>query len=149
MKKWFLTAACISLLLSGCSSSTDSKTIHAAVDVKATSDHNFDADVLKAKEPVLVDFYATWCPPCKRMAPVVDEVANQFADKVKVFKVDVDENPQLSQALEITSIPTLVVFKNGRVIAANTGFTPKDALVSMVESAFSSNVAEKGTRSAL
>ncbi len=79
------------------------------------------------------------------MAPVVDEVANQFAGKIKVFKVDVDENPMLSQALQIESIPTLVVFKAGKPVAANTGLMPKSELVSMVESALSANVANRST----
>ncbi|HEY9733172.1 MAG TPA: thioredoxin [Drouetiella sp.] len=140
MKRWFLTAVCSSLLLSGCSSLADNKAPHDAVEVTSTSDQKFESDVLKASQPVLVDFYATWCPPCKRMAPVVDDVANQFAGKAKVFKVDVDENPQVSQALGITSIPTFVVFKDGKVLTANTGFMPKDALVTMVESAFSPNI---------
>lgn len=136
MKNWFIAAACSAVVLSGCSSSAANKPAHMNVDVRATTDKTFESDVLKSKEPVLVDFYATWCPPCKRMAPVVDEVANQFAGKAKVFKVDVDQNPMLSQALRIESIPTLVVFKDGKPVGANTGLMPKSELVSMVESAF-------------
>lgn len=144
MRKWFITAAMTAIVLSGCSSSAENRS-NVTVEVKPTSDKQFEQDVLKAKEPVLVDFHATWCGPCKHMAPVVDEVANQFAGKIKVFKVDVDENPMLSQALQIESIPTLVVFKAGKPVAANTGLMPKSELVSMVESALSAHVANRST----
>ncbi|MBS1953007.1 MAG: thioredoxin [Cyanobacteria bacterium SZAS-4] len=149
MKNWFITVACGALLLSGCSSSSENKIGSAAVEVQSTSDKTFEKDVLAAKEPVLVDFYATWCGPCKHMAPVVDEVANEFAGKAKVFKVDVDQNPMLSQGLGIESIPTLVVFKGGKPIAANTGAIPKSELVSMLESAFAPSIAGQKDKTAL
>jgi len=146
MKNWFITVACGALLLSGCSNSSAVKTEHAAIEVQSTSDKTFEKDVLAAKEPVLVDFYATWCPPCKHMAPIVDEVAGQFAGKAKVLKVDIDQNPMLAQGLGIESIPTLVVFKDGKPIAANTGAMPKSELVTMLESAFSPSIAGQKTK---
>lgn len=149
MKNWFITAACGALLLSGCSSSSESKVGNVAVEVQSTSDKTFERDVLAAKEPVLVDFYATWCGPCRHMAPLVDEVASEFAGKAKVFKVDVDQNPMLSQGLGIESIPTLVVFKDGKPVAANTGAIPKSELVSMLESAFAPSIATKKETKAL
>ncbi len=149
MKNWLITAACSALLLSGCSSSADNKVSHAAIEVESTSDKTFEKDVLAAKEPVLVDFYASWCGPCKHMAPIVDEVAGQFAGKAKVFKVDVDENPMLSQALGIQSIPTLVVFKDGKPVVANTGAMPKSELVSMLETAFAPSIAAQKDKTSL
>ncbi len=149
MKNWFITVACGALLLSGCSSSSENKSERLAVQVQSTSDKTFQQDVLAAKEPVLVDFYATWCGPCKHMSPIVDEVAGQFAGKAKVFKVDVDQNPMLSQALGIESIPTLVVFKDGKPVVANTGAMPKSELVSMLESAFAPSIAGQKATTAL
>ncbi|CAN5571401.1 hypothetical protein BH10CYA1_BH10CYA1_21470 [soil metagenome] len=149
MKNWFITVACGVLLLSGCSNSSENKSEHVAVEVQSTSDKTFQKDVLAAKEPVLVDFYATWCGPCKHMAPIIDEVAGQFAGKAKVFKVDVDQNPMLSQALGIESIPTLVIFKDGKPIVANTGAVPKSELVSMLESAFAPSIAGQKEKTAL
>lgn len=143
MKNWFITLACGAVLLGGCSSAPENKLGHAAIEIQSTSDKTFEKDVLAAKEPVLVDFYATWCGPCKHMSPIVDEVASQFAGKAKVFKVDVDENPMLSQALGIQSIPTLIVFKDGKPIVANTGAMPKSELVSMLDSAFAPSIAEQ------
>lgn len=149
MRKWFIATAFSTIVLSGCSGALENKAPHLAVEVQSTSDSQFDADVLQAKEPVLVDFYASWCPPCKRMAPIVDDVAEQFAGKIKVFKVNIDENPGLSQALGIESIPTLVVFKDGKPVQANTGFLPKSELTTMIESALAPNLAERGAKTAL
>ncbi len=149
MKNWFITVACGALLLSGCSSSSDNQADRVAIEVQSTSDKTFEKDVLSANQPVLVDFYATWCGPCKHMAPLVDEVAGQFAGRAKVLKVDVDQNPMLSQALGIDSIPTLVVFKDGKPIAASKGAMPKSELVSMLESAFTPSIARQREQTAL
>ncbi|MBI2811585.1 MAG: thioredoxin [Candidatus Melainabacteria bacterium] len=145
----FITVACGALLLSGCSSSSATKSEHVAVEVQSTSDKTFQQDVLAAKGPVLVDFYATWCGPCRHMAPIVDEVAGQFAGKAKVVKVDVDQNPMLSQALGIESIPTFVVFKDGKPVVANAGAIPKSELVSMLESAFAPSIAGQKAKTTL
>lgn len=87
----------------------------------AVTDNNFEAEVLKASEPVLVDFHATWCGPCKAMAPALDQVATELAGKVKVVKVDVDENPKVTGEYGIRAMPTLLLFKGGKVAAQHTG----------------------------
>ncbi|MFN0219082.1 MAG: thioredoxin [Hyphomicrobium sp.] len=87
----------------------------------AVTDTTFDAEVLKATEPVLVDFHATWCGPCKAMAPALDQVATELAGKVKVVKIDVDENPKVTGEYGIRAMPTLLLFKGGKVAAQHTG----------------------------
>ncbi|MCB1509975.1 MAG: thioredoxin [Hyphomicrobiaceae bacterium] len=85
------------------------------------SDQTFEAEVLKAKEPVLVDFFAEWCGPCKAMAPALEEVSKEMAGKVKVVKVDVDANPQITNKYQIQAMPTLIMIKNGEVVDRHTG----------------------------
>ena len=87
----------------------------------AVTDHNFETEVLKAVVPVLVDFHATWCGPCKAMAPALEQVATELAGKVKVVKVDVDENPKVTGEYGIRAMPTLLLFKGGKVAAQHTG----------------------------
>jgi thioredoxin 1 len=87
----------------------------------AVTDSSFDAEVLKATEPVLVDFHAQWCGPCKAMAPALDQVAAEMAGKVKIVKVDVDENPQVTSKYGVRAMPTLILFKGGTVAAQHTG----------------------------
>lgn len=82
---------------------------------------NFETEVLQAEVPVLVDFYADWCGPCKMMAPVVEKLAEEFAGQVKVFKVNVDEESELAQKYRVVSIPTFLIFKDGEVKATNVG----------------------------
>jgi thioredoxin 1 len=93
------------------------------------TDKSFDVEVLKSNVPVLVDFWATWCGPCKTIAPVVEEIANDYAGKLKVVKVDVDSNPEISMKFNIRSIPTLMVFKGGTVVEQLIGALPKRSLV--------------------
>jgi thioredoxin 1 len=93
------------------------------------TDANFDAEVLKSETPVLVDFWAVWCGPCKMIAPVVEELANEYQGKLKVGKVDVDNNQQVAMKFGIRSIPTLLVFKGGKVVEQIVGAVPKKALV--------------------
>ena len=93
---------------------------------------NFEEEVLNAKEPVLVDFWATWCGPCQTMGPVVDELAQELTD-VKVGKVNVDEQPELAQQFGIMSIPTLVFFKEGRVTDTLVGLRDKAAILSLLK----------------
>jgi thioredoxin 1 len=87
----------------------------------AVSDKTFDAEVLKSAEPVLVDFFAEWCGPCKAMAPALDQVAAEMKGKLKVVKVDVDQNPEITMKYRIQAMPTLMIFKNGQVAAQNIG----------------------------
>lgn len=92
------------------------------------TDATFQAEVLQSEIPVLVDFWATWCAPCKQVAPILEELSDAYAGRVKIVKVDVDANPMLSQQLRIQSIPTLVVFDQGRPVDAVQGALPKEAL---------------------
>ncbi len=85
------------------------------------TDATFDAEVLKSKEPVVVDFFAEWCGPCKAMAPALDQVAKEMAGKVKVVKVDVDQCPEITQKYRIQAMPTLMVFKDGKVASTQVG----------------------------
>lgn len=92
------------------------------------SDQSFEQEVLKAKEPVLVDFWAEWCGPCKMQGPIVSEVAKSFEGKAKIGKLDVDQNPQMSQKYGVMSIPTLAIFKDGEVVWQGIGLQQKDLL---------------------
>jgi len=85
------------------------------------SDANFEAEVLKSAEPVVVDFFAEWCGPCKAMAPALEEVAKELEGKVKVAKIDVDENPEITTRYQIQAMPTLIMFKDGEIAARHTG----------------------------
>jgi thioredoxin 1 len=87
----------------------------------AVTDASFDAEVLKSTEPVLVDFHAQWCGPCKAMAPALEQVAAEMKGKVKVVKLDVDENPKVTGTYGIRAMPTLILFKGGKVAAQHTG----------------------------
>ncbi len=99
--------------------------------VKVT-DENFMDDVVKAPGLILVDFWATWCGPCLAMAPLLEEVADELADKVKIVKLDVDENPGVAAVFEIVSVPTLKMFKNGKVSSEEIGAIPKEALIEWI-----------------
>ena len=89
------------------------------------TDDNFEKEVLQSDIPVLVDFWAEWCVPCKMVEPVVDQIAQEYAGKVKIGKVDVDSNPQISMKYGIRSIPTLLIFKNGQPVDQIIGAVPK------------------------
>ena len=88
---------------------------------REVSDANFDKEVLQSSEPVLVDFFAEWCGPCKAMAPALEQVASELAGKIKVAKLDVDQNPDVTQKYRIQAMPTLMIFKNGEVAAQRVG----------------------------
>jgi thioredoxin 1 len=98
-----------------------------------TNDGDFKKDVLEAKEPVLVDFWAEWCGPCRMVGPVLDELAKEYDGKIKIAKVNVDENQQVSMDYHIRSIPTLLFFKNGQMVKQLVGAHPKAKLVSEIQ----------------
>ena len=97
-----------------------------------TNDQNFKIDVLDSKQPVLVDFWAEWCGPCKAIAPSLEELSEEMANKLKIVKINVDENPSISQTYSIRSIPALMIFKDGEKISEKMGALPKSALQSWV-----------------
>ena len=97
-----------------------------------TNDKDFKIDVLDAKQPVLVDFWAEWCGPCKAIAPSLEELSDEMANKIKIVKINVDENPSISQTYSIRSIPALMIFKDGEKISEKMGALPKSALQSWV-----------------
>ncbi|HET7174797.1 MAG TPA: thioredoxin TrxA [Gammaproteobacteria bacterium] len=98
-----------------------------------TSDANFDSDVLKSSVPVLVDYWAEWCGPCKMIAPILDEIAKDYGGKLKIAKVNVDENQHVTQKYGIRSIPTLMMFKDGNVQAQKVGAMSKSQLAAFIE----------------
>ena len=97
--------------------------------IKHVTDQSFDGDVLKSDTPVLVDYWAEWCGPCRMIAPVLEEIAKEHADKIDVVKLNVDENPAVAQRYQILAIPTLNVFQNGEVVKQIKGAKPKAALL--------------------
>ena len=99
--------------------------------VEITQD-NFEAEVTQSKLPVLVDFWASWCGPCRMLSPVVDELAEQYDGKVKFGKVNVDEQPQLAMAYNVQSIPTLLLFKDGQPAGKSIGVVPKASIEQML-----------------
>ena len=96
---------------------------------------NFENEVLNSDKPILLDFYADWCGPCKMLAPVVHEIAEENAGTLKVGKINVDEQMELAMRFQVSSIPMLVVFKNGKAVAKSVGYRPKAEIAAMVEGA--------------
>jgi thioredoxin 1 len=99
------------------------------------SDKNFAVEVLQSNLPVLVDFWATWCGPCKSIAPVVEELSKEYAGRVKITKLNVDENPATPSQYSVRGIPTLILFKGGKVLEQIVGAVPKARLVTMLDKA--------------
>ncbi|MDO5706552.1 MAG: thioredoxin [Paracoccus sp. (in: a-proteobacteria)] len=99
----------------------------------AVSDAEFDAQVRQADTPVLVDFWAEWCGPCKQIGPALEELSEEFAGKIKIVKVNVDENPDTAAGLGVRGIPALFMFKDGEVVSNRMGAAPKAALKSWIE----------------
>jgi len=107
----------------------------AAMAVGKVSDASFESDVLKSAEPVVVDFWAEWCGPCRMIGPALEEIAGQLGDKVKIVKLNVDENPKTAGQYGIMSIPTLMLFKNGKEAARQVGAVPKHKLHQWISAA--------------
>ena len=101
--------------------------------VTEVTDSTFDAEVLQSKVPVLVDFWATWCGPCRMIAPIVEELAKQYEGKLKVTKVDVDNNTRIATKYDIRSIPSLYIFKGGEVVEQIIGAVPKSKLTTVLD----------------
>lgn len=99
------------------------------------TDANFDAEVLKSSTPVLIDFWAQWCAPCRAIGPIVEALAKDYAGKVKVGKVNIDENPKVPTQYDVRSIPTLLVFKEGKVIGQIVGAVPRPKIEDLVKKA--------------
>ena len=96
---------------------------------KVVTDETFEAEVLQNSKPVIVDYWAEWCGPCRMVAPVLEEIASEHADKIDVVKLNIDENPTISQRYQIMAIPTMSVFKDGQVVKQIVGAKPKAALL--------------------
>ena len=96
---------------------------------KTVTDSTFDTDVLQADKPVLVDFWAEWCGPCRQVAPVLEEIANEHADKLTIAKLNIDENPETARNYRVMSIPTMAVFKGGELVKTIVGARPKAAIL--------------------
>lgn len=103
--------------------------------VAPVSDKSFQSDVLQSKEPVLVDFWAEWCGPCRAVGPVLEEVAGELQGKLKIVKLNVDENPETAAKYGIQSIPTLMIFKNGEMASRQIGASPKAKIVQWINGA--------------
>lgn len=96
------------------------------------SSNEFDSKVLQADKPVMVDFFATWCGPCKRLAPIIDELASELSGKVDVYKLDIDQSSDIAAKYRVSSVPTIMVFEGGSVKAKTVGAVPKQQLLQML-----------------
>ena len=100
---------------------------------QAITDATFEDVVLKSDKPVLVDFWAAWCGPCKMLSPVIEELSSEYGDKARFFKLNVDENPVTSMQYNVASIPTVMVFKDGKLVETMVGFRPKQAFKTVID----------------
>ena len=102
-------------------------------DIAAVNDDEFETNVLKAAGPVLVDFWAEWCGPCKRITPILEEVATEMGEEITIFKINIDDNPVTPSDLGVRGIPTLMIFKNGEVASTKVGALPKGQIVQWIK----------------
>ena len=102
-------------------------------DIAAVNDEEFESNVLKAAGPVLVDFWAEWCGPCKMITPILEEVATEMSEEITIFKINIDDNPLTPSDLGVRGIPTLMIFKNGEVISTKVGALPKGQIVQWIK----------------
>ena len=103
--------------------------------MKAVTDTSFTSDVLQSDKPVLVDFWADWCQPCRKVQPLLEEIAKELGDQVEIVKLDIDANPNVARDYRIMSVPTLTIFKGGTPVQSVAGARPKSDLVKLIESA--------------
>jgi thioredoxin len=107
----------------------------ASENIANVTDASFENDVLKSKEPVLIDFWAPWCGPCRAIAPVVEQLAKEYEGKVRMVKVNIDDNPRVPTQYDVRSIPTLLLFKDGKVLGQIVGAVPKPKIEELVKKA--------------
>jgi len=101
--------------------------------IKHITNENFETDVLKSEEPVLMDFWAEWCGPCKMLAPILDQIADEYKGRVQIAKLDVEENQSIAMQFGVRSIPTLILFKDGVVEAQHVGMLSKEQLIKLLD----------------